>query len=166
MSIAFRPLPHGVTWTQFRVVKTSPDPDGLLAQTGYDISATFKYKGSDSDGYSITNGAVVVKIVSADTWVVAGNKTPELLHHEQLHYVIATLVGRELDSELAAVTGDSADEVQQTARDLVQTKNDRALAIGQAYDDDTDHGQDDAAQKLWLNRVHDWENNGNQVNWP
>ncbi len=166
MSISFRPLPHGVTWTHFRVVKTSPNGDDLMAQTGYELNATFRYKGSDADGYSIANAAVTVKLIPADTWVVAGKKSAALLHHEQLHYVIATLVGRELDDELAALTGDSSDEVQQAARDLIQAKNDRALAIGQAYDDDTDHGEDDAQQKLWLNRVHDWEHNGNQVNWP
>lgn len=165
MSISFRPLPHGVTWTNFRVVQSSPDPDGFLAQTGYDISATFRYK-SDADGYSISNAAVTVKLVTTDTWVVTGNKTAALLNHEKLHYVIATLVGRELDAELADVTGSTADEVQQAARDLIAAKNDRALAIGQAYDDDTDHGRDNAQQTLWLNRVHAWEHDGNQVNWP
>jgi hypothetical protein len=166
MSITFRPLPHGVTWTHFRQVKASPDPDGYLAQTGYELKATFRWTGDDTNGYSITNPAVVVQLVTADTWVVIGNRTPDLLHHEQLHYVIATLVGRELDSELTALTDDDSKSLQQAALDLIQAKNDRALAIGRAYDDDTDHGTDTTQQKLWLNRVHDWENNGNQVGWP
>ncbi|HXJ23464.1 MAG TPA: DUF922 domain-containing protein [Polyangia bacterium] len=158
------PLPHGLTWTHFTVVQTSPD--GNQAQTGYDITASFSYTGSDDGGYKLSRFAVTVALVSGDTWVVSGQKSAALLNHERLHWVIATLVGRELDAELANVTGSSSDEVQQSAQDLIQAKNDRALAIGQAYDDDTDHGQDDAQQKLWLNKVHGWEHNSNQVNWP
>jgi hypothetical protein len=164
MSITFKPLPHGVTWTHFRVVQTAP-VDGLQAQTGYEIKASFKSKGS-GDSYSISNGAVTVSLVPADTWVVAGNKTAALLTHERLHYVIATLVGRELDKELAALTGSSDADVLQQASDLIDAKNDRALAIGQAYDDDTDHGADAAQQTLWQNRVHKWENDSNRVSWP
>ena len=163
MSIAFRPLPHGVTWTHFRVVPTSPD--GFDASTGYELNATFRYR-EGANGFSIASAAVTVSLVTADTWVVSGRKTAALLNHETLHYVIATLVGRELDREIAALTGANAAEVQQAARDLIQAKNDRALAIGQAYDDDTDHGRDAAQQILWVNRVHGWEHGGNLVNWP
>ncbi|HXU62359.1 MAG TPA: DUF922 domain-containing protein [Polyangia bacterium] len=162
MSVKFLPLPHGVTWTHFRVVRTSPD--GFQAQTGYRIAASYRTTGSGSE-VSISQAAVTVSLVSAQTWVVAGTKTAALLDHERLHYVIATLVGRELDRELASLTGPNTATVLQAADDLVAAKTDRALAIGSAYDDDTNHGEDVGQQRLWQGRVHGWEVDGNRVSW-
>lgn len=163
MSIRFLPLPHGVTWTHFRVVPNSPT--GFQAQTGYRISATYQTKAT-ADGAAISHPAVTVSLVATDTWVVAGTKTAALLNHERLHYVIATLVGRELDRELAELTGTDSVAVLQAADDLVGAKTDRALAIGEAYDDDTDHGADVGQQRLWQGRVHGWEVDKNRVDWP
>lgn len=160
MSIRFLPLPHGVTWTHFRVVRTSPN--GFQAQTGYGIAATYRTRQSGSE-VAISNATVTVSLVPAQTWVVAGTKTAALLDHERLHYVIATLVGRELDRELASLTGPDAASALQAARDLVVEKTDRALEIGGAYDDDTNHGADVGQQRLWQNRVHGWEVDGNRM---
>lgn len=163
MAIQFFPAPHGVTWSHFREVAASPD--GNDAQTGYTIAAGFHVDGS-AGAYRATRIAATVRLDAGDSWVVRGSKTAALLAHEKLHYVIATLIGRELDTELAAVTGDDIASVQATARQLISDKNDRAYAIGTAYDDDTNHGTVAAEQQRWLVQVQGWEHAGNRVTWP
>ena len=102
----------------------------------------------------------------ADCWVLAGQKTTRLLQHEQLHYVMATLVGREMERELAEVTGTDGAAVQRTVNQLIANKNARALEMGAAYDDDTEHGTDAHEQAAWAARVQGWERNGNRITWP
>jgi predicted secreted Zn-dependent protease len=109
---------------------------------------------------------VTVSLVAAETWVVTGTRTAALLDHERLHYVIATLVGRELERELTALKGADVPAALQAADNLVRAKSDRAQAIGRAYDDDTNHGQDVGQQRLWQGRVHTWEHDHNRVSWP
>jgi hypothetical protein len=79
---------------------------------------------------------------------------------------MATLVGREMERELAAVTGADGSAVQQAVNALIAAKNDRALAMGAAYDDDSAHGTDRAQQAAWNTRVQGWVRNNNQINWP
>ena len=163
MSIRFQPLPHGVTWSHYRVVEESPD--GFDASTGYDMSAHFSISGSAGQ-MTATSVNAVCTLVASDSWVVAGTKTALLLAHEQLHYVMATLVAREMETEIRGVTGADAQAVQQAVNQLIADKNARALAMGEAYDDDTEHGADAAQQAAWAARVRGWERNGNRVSWP
>jgi|GEM_PF-5405162 len=163
MAIQFLPLPHGVTWTHYRVVRESPD--GFDASTGYELTAHYSTGGSAGQ-MRVTTVNAVVRLLPADSWVVAGSKTALLLSHERLHYVMATLVGREMEHELAAVTGADGAAIQQTVNELIAAKNARALAMGEAYDDDTGHGTDRGQQAAWITRVQGWERNGNQIAWP
>lgn len=44
MAIHFNPVPHGVTWTHYRVVEASPD--GFDAETAYSMNAHYTIAGS------------------------------------------------------------------------------------------------------------------------
>jgi hypothetical protein len=163
MAIQFHPVPHGVTWTHYRVVSESPD--GFDAETDYSMNVHYAVTGSDGN-FTVRNVATSVTLDAQQSWVVRGLKTPALLGHEALHYLIATLIGRELDQEVAQIVGDDAASIQSAVDALIADKTARALAIGEAYDSDTSHGTDAGQQAAWVAKVHDWERNQNQVVWP
>jgi len=159
----FHPAPHGVTWAHYRQVATSPD--GFDASTGYEMTARFSISGSYGQMRATSINAVV-RMMPADCWVIAGQKTTQLLQHERLHYVMATLVGREMERELAEVTGADGAAVQRAANQSIADNNARALEMGAAYDDDTEHGADAHEQAVWATRVQGWERSGNRIRWP
>ena len=163
MAIHFHPAPHGVTWAHYREVATSPD--GFDASTGYEMTARFSISGSPGQ-MRATSVNAVVRLMPADSWVLAGRRATQLLLHEQLHYVMATLVGREMERELGEVTGMNGSAVQRAVNQLIAEKNARALEIGAAYDDDTEHVTDAHQQAAWATRVHGWERSHNRIAWP
>lgn len=113
-----------------------------------------------------TSVNVVVRLIPADCWVLAGRKTAQLLQHERLHSVMATLAGREMERELVEVTATDGKALQRAVNRLIADKNARALEMGAAYDDDTEHGTDAHEQGAWATRVQGWERNGNRIRWP
>lgn len=101
-------------------------------------------------------------VVSLDptSWVLRGKKSPGLLSHEQTHYLVVVLLGRELEQKLLALTAADAGAFQMAASALIQQQTDRADEIGKSYDEDTAHGRNAGPQKQWETRVADWERQG------
>jgi hypothetical protein len=88
MAIQFNPVPHGVTWTHYRVVASSPD--GFDAETVYSMGALFAF-GTHAGSTTITNVGAWVRLIPNQSWVVKGRKSAALLQHESLHYGAALI---------------------------------------------------------------------------
>ncbi|MFL5306500.1 MAG: DUF922 domain-containing protein [Polyangia bacterium] len=102
---------------------------------------------------------------AARSWVVAGKESPELFDHEKLHYMIAALVGAELEQELKALSAPTYPALLLAHKQLAEEKGERARDIEQQYDDDTNHSQITAQQILWSARVRQWRRAG-AISWP
>jgi hypothetical protein len=161
------PDPYHFTWTPFRVVPRSLRA-GLDALTEYQISlnATPKPHPDASGNYSFATVAVRVSLTRHGCWVVSGRQTQALLNHEQLHYWIATLVGRELDAEVTALTASSPAQLLAAGRNLHTQKIQRAHAIEAAYDLATQHSRLAVQQDVWAHRVDAWDRNNYRIAWP
>src|SRR5205823_1108138 len=84
----------------------------------------------------------------------------ELFEHEKLHYMIAALVGAELEQELKALSAPTYPALLLAQKQLAQEKGERARDIEQQYDDDTNHWQITAQRILWSARVCQWRRAG------
>ena len=84
------------------------------------------------------------------------NQTPDLLSHEQLHYDVATVTGRQLARELMQLRKPTAQQLGAEMRRLVDlhfTK--RAGLISRRYDDDTRNNAIPRYQTLWKTMMTD-----------
>ena len=88
-----------------------------------------------------------------NSWVLRGSKTEKLKKHEQIHYNISALAGRDLERDLKNLTADSPEELvskrdalnsqMQTLVDDMNKEYDNTILWG------TDHGRIELHQGIW-----------------
>ena len=171
MPLRLLPAPEGFGWGQFREVRSAPDGSSFKASTGSRITITHiitervELVGvrSVSDAVKIKGATVQVTIDRANTWVVRGQKTPALLEHERIHYLIATLVGKEILEQLVDQAAGTTAELQAKASSIHADETRRFQAIDSAYDDDSNHGTIEFQQRQWVAQVNHWRVTG--IDW-
>lgn len=95
---------------------------------------------------------VSVKAVKADSWVVKGLQSDKLLKHEQMHYNISALGGRDLERKLKNLRDATVNGLIKKKEDLgkeIQTLIDK---VNKDYDDallGTNHGMKATEQSKW-----------------
>jgi hypothetical protein len=118
-----------LAWKNFQKVRR-PKDDGSDASTGHQISVS-------------ANGKIVtLKLDTANTWVIVGKETSELLKHEQGHWDIYVLKAEEVEQKLKSM----ADSARQTEVTAIFEKYEN---IDRQYDDETRHGRATAKQEEW-----------------
>jgi hypothetical protein len=165
MTISFDPPPSPFNWSHYRVV-TATLRAGLDALTVYQIGLQTNPPVAANGTFSFPSVSVRVSLSRHASWVVAGRQTQALLNHEQLHYRIAALVGRELGAEATALTASSAAALLGAGTRLHTAKLQRARAIEEAYDLATQHSRSTTQQDVWAHRVDGWERNNFTITWP
>ncbi|HSD10452.1 MAG TPA: DUF922 domain-containing protein, partial [Candidatus Binatia bacterium] len=79
--------------------------------------------------------------------------TEYLLLHEQGHYDIVVLAARALARELEAMTASSAQELSHRVEECVDKHTNRAKALSEAYDRETDRSRNRKAQARWIELI-------------
>lgn len=117
----------------------------------------------DSDYYFVPDTVIVnVKAVKAESWVVKELKSDNLLKHEQLHYNISALGGRDLERKILALRDPSGPALMKKKVDLgteIQALIDK---VNHEYDkglQGTNHGAKDAEQAKWEIHISNLMNN-------
>ncbi len=96
--------------------------------------------------------SVIVKTDKPNSWVVKDLKSDKLLKHEQLHYNIAALAGRDLERKLLALRNTDGKQLLKDKEDLGKAVQGEIDKINKEYDEGlqgTDHGKKDAEQTKW-----------------
>jgi hypothetical protein len=164
MTLTFKPDPHQVAWTNYQVLAASPS--GFDAQTKWKMSYGYQSSARAVAGrFSFASVDVTIQLVWAECWVVDGRQTLPLLLHEQLHYVIPSLVAREFDAEASALTSSTPKGLEEALKRLSAEKIARANAIDHDYERHTDHSRNVAQQHIWAQRVEAWERNNFRIGW-
>ena len=96
---------------------------------------------------------VELSVDRTETWVVTSRKTAELLAHEQGHYDITGLVGRDLAADLAALRGGSGRELQRKVTRLMEHHRGEAGRLTRLYDQETNHSRNRDEQSRWEGRI-------------
>lgn len=97
-------------------------------------------------------------VLKADSWVLKNKESDELLHHEQGHFNTAILCEAEFKKAVDTTTlfitnyGDKIDSIFNAV-----LKNTRDLNV--AYDKETNHMWNKAAQKIWDKKIDEMINN-------
>jgi hypothetical protein len=166
-----------LAWGDFQGSVPSKRTGGEDAYTEARFDLNYGYDWDDSHGsargYRITDVLVQVVLDQRKMWSVAKGQTAALLQHEQGHYDIVALLGRDLFEELTGWNSSSPPKRYRKETDLKDAANRvlrgyRRLAAHLAgssstdgvYDKQTNHGQDSTAQDKWNKALAGARTNG------
>jgi hypothetical protein len=166
-------FPYSLRWSDFTEVRTSRKPP-RQAFTVASFNMTGWHVGTDDRGFKVQGLSVRVSLNKHSSWAVKSGETATLLDHEQGHFDIAGLIGRDLArkvldlslpvSELAALkeAGTTADQHKRYALKQFQKSingfgKEAAALMSRLqsqgkdglYDASTKHGLDQRAQARW-----------------
>ncbi len=163
---------HTLSWSQDFTQRNSPPPDQdhlvafTVAPAGTFGGMEIKYN-SDSELYYFRASKVKVKIKmnKSESWVLKDAKTEKLRKHEQIHYNISALGGRDLERGLKNLTAATSDELV-WERDKFTAENQKLVnAINNEYDNTilwgTNHGRIDMHQEVWELHINKLMNDDN-----
>jgi len=146
--------PRDLTWDDFPEVSSDPDGIGEYAQISCEVTQPDQLSVQRQHGQLLVVGlSVNISIVRDQCWAVRGHKTPELLSHEQGHYNITGLTGRDMGNEIMAARAGTTDQLQTRITQIIQRTRERATALNERYDSETNHGINREAQQTWDDRI-------------
>lgn len=122
---------------------------------------------SDSELYEVISSSVKVKIKmdKSNSWVLRSSKTEKLKKHEQLHYNISALGGRDLERELKLITAGTPEELMQEKHRINSQIQSLITEINKEYDNTilwgTNHGRIDLHQEVWELHIKKLMNDSN-----
>jgi hypothetical protein len=154
--------PRSVTWDEFHEVPTNPeggDEDAFIS-TAFPYTWDWENEGRS---YRVSNVRVEVRLRAGESWVVKGRQSDDLLSHEQGHYDITGLMGRDLAEDLSRVTASSESALKREVERIAQHYRTQGQALQRQYDRETNHGQNRSEQDRWKQRIRDAINNGTRL---
>ena len=109
--------------------------------------------GKDTDYYFVPATVnVIVKAVKAESWVLKEKKSDKLLKHEQMHYNISALGGRDLERKILELRDADGKELMNKKAAVGKEIQDLIDKTNRDYDGEllgTKHGEKDAEQSKW-----------------
>ena len=161
-----------LSWTQHFTQLDDPPPgkDHLVAYTvapaGTHGGLQAK-KNTDTGLYYLKSSSidVRVKMNKQESWVLKSHKSDELRKHEQYHYNVSALAGRDLERGLKDLRADSPEKLMQEVADLTSRILGLVDKINEEYDNDilwgTDHGRTELHQGFWEYHIDKLKNDPN-----
>jgi hypothetical protein len=166
-------------WADFQ----AQAPGGSASEAAYAsarFDMNFDYEWDDSHGtahgYRVDHVQVTVEVERSLMWSVKSARTDALLQHEQGHYDIVALLGRDLYNELTGWDSgtkpkrfqketDLKDEVKRVLRRYKKLAVDLAGSSGSVgvYDKKTAHGANAKAQEQWTAALASARSDGTAV---
>ena len=156
MSVNFSPVPTSLAWSHFRIV-TQGATDAHI-QPGYDLNIPAQ-NGVVRDGnqYRVDRVTITVSIHCPGTWVKQGRQSTSLLDHERLHWMMAIIVGYELERAVLALRASTPALLNQQVRTkFTWHRGTREPSLQRRYDNETSHGTNAAAQTRWRSNIQNW----------
>jgi hypothetical protein len=151
-SLVVNGWPRALTWDDFTEVQSRPaDAEGTEnAQIHCEINQPERVAVSrDGTQRRVSSLTVTIGIVRADNWVVRSARTPELLSHEQGHYDITGLMGRDMGNEILAARAATLEDLQQQITSIIGRYRQQARDLNARYDTETRGGANRDAQRRW-----------------
>jgi len=157
--------PSKLRWDQFKPLDAPPAGASIGGWTHADPDASIHPLLAPPQVFSIVPDAkhktqrrfvnfnITVKLDSLDTWVVKDKQSDKLLKHEQGHWDIAGLVGREWHRRLEWLRAETDDGLMKLARDTKQYFQSKLDSLTGQYDDETKNGSEDHKQLEWNSTI-------------
>lgn len=166
---ADRPL----TWSDFKGPVDHNAPSRNVAQTAASLGWSYEIETSISDGsctYRVSELRISAVFHPEESWVRPGHKNSAVLAHEQGHFDITEIHRRMFREEVGALlrsprpcegrtTRKVSNFIERELARLVKEPYEKIwrehLRVQDAYDSQTGHGTDAAAQRAWLELIAD-----------
>jgi len=153
--------PRNIGWDEFTEVASNPEGG---AEDAY-ISARFDYPWrSDQVGRQYRVSQVTVQLqVESKSWVVLGAKSDPLLEHEQGHYDLTGLMGRDLAEDLGEVRAGSQRALGTEVERIASHYRRQSELLNARYDTETVHGSNRSEQDRWNKVIREAISNRNRL---
>jgi Bacterial protein of unknown function (DUF922) len=159
--------PRTLTWADFSEVESRPSGSDENAQIHSEITQPENVAVQHEHGqYRVSSLTVNLSVDPGDSWVVRAQKTPELLSHEQGHYDLTGLMGRDMGNEIMAARGRTVHALQLQVTGIITRYRRRAADLNSRYDTETDHGRTRDAQQRWDEHIRGSIRNGTRFSAP
>jgi predicted secreted Zn-dependent protease len=151
MSITVAPKFNRLTWKQFKPVASIPgssEEAQISSQTSQ--PRRLRPEKTSNGRFRLPSYTIAVGIDPNQTLVLkSANQTNELLQHEQGHYDLLILLTRALARKLESLDGTSPEDLGAKVDEATTRHAERAEAIDDRYDLQTDHGRNRTMQLRW-----------------
>lgn len=157
--------PRSIAWSEF--AERNSRPAGISEDAQIHSEAVLSSDVTiERENGKLRLGSFTVKIeiVSDDTWVIRGKASAALLAHEQGHFDITGLSGRDTMEDLKALRARTAAELQQKVDRVLRKGEESAKKLTENYDTETNHSQNTKAQGEWEKKIQDAIKNGTRLN--
>ena len=146
--------PRSITWGEFKELPARPSGENEDAQIHSEVDQPSEVAVVREGGeLRVSALTVTIRTVTEDDWVVTSQKSAELLSHEQGHYDITGLMGRDMGNEIVAARASSRDDLQTKVTQIIQKYAQRAKDLSAQYDEETKNGRNREAQKKWDDKI-------------
>jgi hypothetical protein len=164
MASSLNNLHRTLTWKDFvhkNVPQPPPGQSAEAAQTVANATISGLALAKAGSGFQIKDSVVVtIQLNSAQTWVAnwiltrSQDVTDALLAHEQGHYDLTALAGRDLYNAVTALLSNTYPNAAAAQADLNAAKAKIITQpVSDRYDADTQHGADAAQQAKWNQNI-------------
>ena len=163
---------YTISWnTDFDRVNKRKDPklDAFTSasfKTVKDLKADVK-SGDGLYRFQPSSIDIQIKMNKTESWVFKDAESDALLKHEQMHYNVSALAGRDLERALKSLTGESVNDLYDKAKKLLKNLQTSADIVNFDYDEDqvrgTNHGNDTTKQALWEIHINKLMNDPNEA---
>jgi hypothetical protein len=142
--------PKALAWTDFRKVRTAPDP-ARKAHIEYALTPSHQKAKQrlGVDTWGLTNLKMRVRLNPTKTWIAEGKEDPDVLRHEQGHFDIGGLIAREWWGTLRFTSGQGSADLAQKISAVERKKLSKSNRTNLQYDRETRHGEDLVQQNRW-----------------
>ena len=161
---------YTISWTtDFDRVDKRKDPklDAFTVArftTGKNLMADVK-SGDGLYRFQTDSIDIQIKMDNKKSWVFKDAESDSLLKHEQLHYNISALAGRDLERGLKKLSAASAKDLYDQAKSLLSSLQTLVNQINVEYDDNklsgSNHGNDTGNQTKWEMHINKLMNDPN-----
>jgi hypothetical protein len=157
--LALQGFNYKIKWSKDFTTRSNPpagkeDLVAFTVATANSVGNPQAHKKDDGKYYIKPSTLTVqIKMNKSQSWVLSDSKTEKLLKHEQMHYNISALGGRDLERGLLALSANSVEELLRK-RDELNAKIQKLIdKTNDEYDNKilwgTDHGRTGLHQEFW-----------------
>ncbi|MGZ8943388.1 MAG: DUF922 domain-containing protein [Methylobacter sp.] len=159
--------PRKIAWSEFREVSSRPEGEFEDAQISVELEPE-KNISVERESGRFKMGKVIFKmsIKKSESWVVRGQKSDDLLAHEQGHFDIVGLFYRDLITALQQLRANSVSELGRETKHLMGQYDREADQMSKQYDQDTHHGRNAVRQQAWRKQIQDCIQKSSQFTAP
>ena len=159
MAVTTTPDPKDLKWSHYTGPAPKGSPHDAYTKPKFTLGNTTAVK--DGEDYRLNKVDIKLEMETLQCWVKAGKETDALLEHERGHWIMQSLVAKEMQDALVALrAADSGTLFNDATTKFNWYRTERSGFVDKKYDDDTNHGANKPLQAIWDGKIKAWAAKG------